>query len=438
MTGTRRALAVATLALAVACGAPAGDGGPTALSFVLFGDPTETAGYQTLVTEFEAANPDVTVEISPTATQDELLARLTTAFAGGQPPDVFLVNFRSYGQFAEDGVIDPVGPRLASSGAIAPDEYAPVALDAFRYDGEELTCMPQNLSSLVVYYNQDLFARAGVDQPAAGWTWGDFLATAEALTRGDVYGLGTDPQLIRVAPFVWSAGGEVVDDQRAPTTLTVDRGAAREGLDFFLDLQLVHGVVPSDRDEQAEDAESRFLGGRLGMYLGSRRSVPSFREVDAFAWDVASLPVAPGGEPATMLHSDAYCLAGAPATHQDEAWRFVEFAMGRRGQEILAETGRTVPSRIDVAQSGDFLEPDRPPASSEVFLTGIDTIRATPQVAAWAQVENEADRILEDVFYGRVDREDGVRRLVEDTRRLFATGGAAVAGPDAAAGSDGG
>lgn len=398
------------------------EGGPVALSFVLFGDPTETAGYETLVEEFEQANPDVTVELSPTASQDELLARLTTAFAGGSPPDVFLVNFRKYGQFAKDGVLDPVGPRLATSDAIAEDEFTPSALDAFRYDGEELTCMPQNLSSLVVYYNQDLFEGAGLDASAAGWTWDEFLATAEALTAGDTYGLGTEAQLIRAAPFVWQAGGKVVDDLVAPTTLTVDRGPAREGLDFFLDLSLVHGVVPPDREEQAEDSESRFLGGRLGMFLGSRRSTPSFRAIESFAWDVAPLPVAPGGEPATILHSDAYCLS-APGEHPDEAWRFVEFAMGRRGQEILAETGRTVPSRIDVAQSAVFLEPDAPPASSEVFLTGLDTIRATPHVADWARVEKEADRILEEVFYGRIDREEGVARMVEETRPLFDPGG---------------
>ena len=42
-------------------------------------------------------------------------------------------------------------------------------------------CLPQNLSSLVVYYNRDLFDAAGVPYPEAGWTWDDFLAAAKAL-----------------------------------------------------------------------------------------------------------------------------------------------------------------------------------------------------------------------------------------------------------------
>ena len=42
--------------------------------------------------------------------------------------------------------------------------------------------MPQNISSLVVYYNTALFAERGVDPPAPGWSFEDFTATARALT----------------------------------------------------------------------------------------------------------------------------------------------------------------------------------------------------------------------------------------------------------------
>jgi len=420
---SRRAAAVATAVglLAVACGGD-GDGGTgtTRLSFVLFGDPVETAGYRTLIERFEAANPDITVSLEPSATQDDLLAELTTRFAGGAPPDVFLLNFRRYGQFADQGAIEPVQSYLEASDAISTEDFSPVAFDAFRFDGEELTCMPQNLSSLVVYYNQDLFEEAGVDPPEAEWTWDDFLAAAQALTdpEADVYGVGVEPNLIRVAPFVWSNGGELVDDQDAPTRLTLDDGAAREALDWFLDLNLEHGVTPDDRAEQAEGSEERFLAGRLGMYLNSRRVVPTLRTITDFSWDVAPLPVAPLGQPATVLHSDAYCMS-AGSDHHEEAWRFIEFAMGQEGQELLAESGRTVPSRLDVARSDAFLDPDQPPASAEVFLDSAEDIRATPHTATWSRVESEANTVLEDLFYGRVDRDEGVARLIESTSPLL-------------------
>ena len=76
-------------------------------------------------------------------------------------------------------------------------------------------CLPQNVSSLVVYYNRDLFEAAGVPLPTAGWTWDDMTAAAAALRDGDQYGLGVEASIIRLAPFVWSNGGDIVDDPAA-------------------------------------------------------------------------------------------------------------------------------------------------------------------------------------------------------------------------------
>jgi multiple sugar transport system substrate-binding protein len=416
------AAVVAAVALLAACGdgstAGSSPDGNATLQFVLFGDAVETAGYQQLIDDFEADNPDVRVILSPVAKQDDLLAKLTTGFAGGSPPDVFLINYRRYGQFADQGVLEPVGPYLDDSDVIDESDFADTALEPFRFDGQTLTCMPQNISSLQVYYNVDLFEQSGAALPEAGWTWDDFLAAAQAITGDGTYGLGIEPTVIRLAPFVWSNGGELVDDAQAPTRLTIDEGAAREALDFFLDLQLKHGVVPPQREELSQDAESRFLGGSLGMYLNSRRSVPTLRTIDGFAWDVAPLPVAPGGEPSTIQHGDAYCMSRDGA-NPDATWRFIEFANSEAGQTTLAATGRTVPSRMDVAESPVFLEPAEPPASSQVFLDVIGDIRGTPVTATWPKVEKEADNILEGIFYGQTDREEGIRQMVVETMPLF-------------------
>jgi multiple sugar transport system substrate-binding protein len=411
---------LAATMLAACTGKPAGDS--SSITFVLFGDAEEVAGYRTLVDAFEDTNPDVEVNLSPVATQDELMARLTTSFAGGTPPDVFLLNYRRYGRFAAQGAIEPAQSYLDASEALDEADFSPRALDAFRFDGDQLTCLPQNLSSLVVYYNANLFRAAGVPLPRAGWTWDDFLASARALTRDKTYGVGVEPSVIRLAPFVWSNRGDLVDDPDRPTALTLTKQTAtRRAVDWFLDLQLVHRVVPPDAEEQSESSEARFLRGTLGMYLNSRVAVPTLRTIESFEWDVAPLPVAPGGVPASILHSDAYCMSAGAPDHR-AAWRFIEFAMGRSGQEILARSGRTVPSRLDVAKSDAFLTPGRPPRSSQVFLDAEPHLRAVPHTATWSRVEGEANKLLEEVFYGRVDRERGLRELEDKVRPLFAGG----------------
>lgn len=391
------------------------------LEFVLAANAEEVKGYEEVVANFEEET-GMEVQMTPFAEKDGLLARLNTSISAGQPPDVFLVNWRTYGQFAASGAITPVQPYLDASQRLDPSQFAETPFDAFRYDGETLSCMPQNTSSLVVYYNVDMFERLGLRPPREDWTWQQFVDTARTLTSEtpeQTYGVGIDAELIKIAPFVWQNGGEFVDDAVEPTRFTLRDGKARAALDFYFDLSLVHEVVPPDGAEQSLDKRSRFLNGQLGMYLSSRVEVPTLRTIEDFQWNVGPVPKPAGTDQATtILHSDAYCMA-ADSTRKDDAWRFIEFAMGQRGQEILAESGRTVPSRLDVAGSTAFLQPGTEPENPEVYLRNLERMRISPTIGSWPKVEQVGDAIVEDLFYGRIPRDEGIERLHRETDPLF-------------------
>ncbi len=89
----------------------------------------------------------------------------------------------------------------------------------------------------------------------------------------------------------------------------------------------------------------------------------------------------------------------------------------------LRPVGLPPPAGFELLPPSAFLEPDQPPESSQVFVDAIPDIRAVPHTANWSRVEKEADNVLESVFYGRVEREAGIRQLIESTRPLSATGG---------------
>jgi len=278
-------------------------------------------------------------------------------------------------------------------------------------------CLPQNISSLVVYYNKNMFDAAGVPYPQSDWTWDDFLSAAQSLTKptSDQYGVGVEPSLIRVAPFIWQNGGELVAIPRA-SGLLVDSPEAREAIQWFADLQVKHHVAPDAVAEKAEDSESRFSNGRLGMYLDSRKVVPTFRTITDFDWDVAPLPT--GNSPATILHSDAYCMTAA-TKDKDAAWKFIEFANAVEGQQIIVGTGRTVPSLKSVAESDAFLDPDAKPKNSRVWLDVIPTIRAVPILNNWADIEDTANAELERAFYGTASVDEVIKAMVDRTAIFF-------------------
>lgn len=430
-----RALIPLVLVALIALGAGCSGNDSGSVRFLVFGDPEELAAYRALVDAYEKEEPAADVQIIEASDRSDLIARLSTSIAGGSPPDLFLMNYRFYGQFAAKEAIEAIDERLRATDAFEGSDFYPQALQAFRWRGEQL-CLPQNVSSLVVYYNRDLFRRFRVPEPQAGWTWTELVAKAGLLTRdaqgrvalgGDpeagavrpvIYGLGVEPTLIRLAPFVWSNGGEFVDDERRPTRLTFDMPQARQALQAFLDLR-AQGVVPTDEDVEAEEDESRFANGRLGMLLSSRRSTTTFRTIGGLDWDVAPLPR--HLEPVGILHSDAYCMSAA-SKRKDAAWHFVEFALGQDGQRVVARTGRTVPSLISVSRSEAFLDPSQPPLHARVFLDAIPTIRQIPSISTWPEIEDATAGVLENGFYLGQPVDHVIRELDRVTRPLFARG----------------
>lgn len=378
----------------------------TVVTFLVSGGPAEQAAYEAVVAGFHAQQADVRVEMTAVPSTSDFMTRLTTDFAAGTPPDLFMLNYRRMAQFYNRGAIEALGPRLDTSTVLNEADFYAIALDAFRDAQGTLICMPQNISSQVVYYNKDIFDRAGMPYPDPNWDWEEFRQIAIALTLPDEnndtypdqYGLGLEPVLIRMAPWIWQNGGALVDDPVNPTRLTLDLPASREAMQFVIDLAQKDGVVPNYNAEAVASHPDRFLAGNIAMYVDSRVFTPTMRETVQFNWDVASLPH--GKQTADVLHSDGYCLASASKV-KAAAWRFVEYALGAEGQAIAAKLGRTVPSLRSVATSAAFLDPDNPPANAQVWLDAAEeNMYVLPKTENWLAIERIAAIELEQAYLG--------------------------------------
>ncbi|MBX3013744.1 MAG: sugar ABC transporter substrate-binding protein [Caldilineaceae bacterium] len=419
--------ATLVLLLATACQPiqPTAQSSPSAaqLTFLISGDPTDEVAYQELIDAFAAQHADITVNLINIPSGGDFRKRLAADFAAGTPPDLFLINYRHLGRFLASGAVEPLTAYLEASTLIKTSDYYAQALAAFQWAGEQF-CMPQNMSSPVIYYNKALFDAAGVAYPSDSWDWDEFVATAQALTQDedgdgivDVYGYGTEATLVRLAPFIWMNGGDLVDDPAAPTKLALDTPASKAALTWFVELQTVHQVTPDAVAEEAESSLSRFVNGRMAMFIDSRRAVPEFRLIEAFDWDVAGLPQAE--TQASILHSDAFCIAAASKA-KAAAWTFVEFANAEEGQIILAKTGRTVPSRIALAESPVFLDPAVKPANNQAFLDAIPGIRNLPIMATWSDIESIVNTELNNAFYGRATVDEALQAANDHSAEFFA------------------
>jgi multiple sugar transport system substrate-binding protein len=95
------------------------------VTFGFWGDAAEVSAYEEIVAAFEEQNSGIDVRIEHVPNSTDFYARLATGYAAGLAPDVFLINYRRYGQFAARGALTPVEPLLASSEVIAEEDYFP-------------------------------------------------------------------------------------------------------------------------------------------------------------------------------------------------------------------------------------------------------------------------------------------------------------------------
>lgn len=343
----------------------------------------------------------------------EYTHKLRMLVASARVPDVMFIPNDALPGFADRGVFRDLAPFLEKDSDIRIGDFYPQVIEAMRWK-KKLYGIPRDLSNLVVFYNKDLFDRAGVPYPAKGWTFEDLMRIAPRLTkRPDHWAIGFQPNPLVWTPYVWSMGGDIMDADLSRCTLTDP--PALKGLQFYVDLRNKHHFAPTDQEAGNARMTQLFATGKLAMFVYGRWAVPGFRKKLTFDWDVAPFPSGPAG---SIVDTDASGWAIATATRKpDESWQLVKFLASRWSIEKFTESGLIVPSRPDVANSPAFLSGK--PASSRVFLDVIPAGRPTRTPIAYDEITWELIDGLGPAWTGEEPIAQAVKPLCERITALL-------------------
>jgi multiple sugar transport system substrate-binding protein len=375
---------------------------PVTLEFGVYGPDGVLEAYDELAEVYSEQHPEVTVEVEHAPTSGALLSNVASRSSDG--PDVFLIDHDELPSLVGEGVVQPVDELLEQRDVDFGDGFQRDGLEAFSA-AARLQCMPHDVSPMVVYYNPDLVdpgrqTTPGEEPPSAetGWSFEQFAQAARQASNGPVDGVHVEPGLQQLAPFVWSAGGELVDDPQTPTTLTLSEPDSRAALEQVLGLLRDPAATPTRRELRRQDAVDRFQDGKLAMILGTRALTPELREGEV-PFDVLPLPSL--GRFRTVADMTGFCIS-RKSEHVPAAADFLAFAVGSEGAAITAESGYVVPSNLDVVHSSDFLQPGEAPGNAFVFVDGVRRSERTPFVPQWPQVERAVQPELARLFYAPV------------------------------------
>ncbi|HEX6247268.1 MAG TPA: extracellular solute-binding protein [Nocardioidaceae bacterium] len=374
---------------------------PVTVTLGVYGPAKSLPAYDEMAAAFTEQSPHVTVEVERYESAEEVLDAVDDEGA----PDVFLMDRVHLPQLVEDELVQPVDGLLEERQVDFGDGYQRAGLTAFAREAA-LQCMPHDVSPLVVYYNEDLVdldslgtEETGTPSALDGWGWETFAAAARQASRGRANGVYLEPSLTSLAPFVWSTGGDIVDNPETPTTLTLSSDEAREALEQVLALVRDPLVVPTGDELDEEDAVTRFKRGRLGMIVGSRALTPVFREAEDLSFDVMPLPSL--GRFRTAADMTGYCISSGTEQVQ-AAGDLLAFAVSRDGATITTRPGYVVPSNLEVAHSGAFTQATQPPRSSFIFNEGVRRTQPLPYSTRWPDLVEHVEPDLDRMFYDPV------------------------------------
>ena len=293
-----------------------------------------------LAADYNASQDDYELVPVYTGKYDEGTTRLQAAIAGGTAPGLAMLEITRYGLFAARGALEPLGPYIEAAGDEWTSRIRPFALEASKYLGESYV-VPFNVSTPVMYFNEDLFRAAGLDPEAPPATWDELLEAAKALTvreDGKVaqWGLSAPPQWVRWA-MTNQAGGGWIDP--ADNAVRIGSPDSVRAYAFAASWVTEHEVASLDGALDEDVADQSFVSGRTAIEMNSTGGLTSKLEEVDFELGVAPLPcdavcAAPIGGATLGI------VAAADGAVKDGAWDFIEFATTPESNAfVFARTG---------------------------------------------------------------------------------------------------
>jgi multiple sugar transport system substrate-binding protein len=378
---------------------------PTDISFVVYGPGPVQAAYQQIAEQFNAKHATTQVKVLTYATHDEALAAVRASTAKGDPPDLFQIDGDDLPGLVQDKAVHRVDDLLTDRRVDFGDGYTRSSLEAFS-SNSALQCMPTDVSPLLVYYNTRLIDLSLAAEPdhrpvtqQTGWTLDEFHRVAALARRTGTRGLYVAPELREVAPFVWSGGGDLVDDNDNPTTLSLSEASSATAMTNFLAVVRDPLVTFDAAALRKKSPVERFKAGHLGMMLGYRDLTPVLRAQPGLNFDVMPLPRAGGA--ATDASLRGICIS-AKSAHEGKAADFIAKVLSNSSAEQLAATGYVMPTNLEAVNSDAFLQHGQRPLHSDVFEREMRHVQPVPQSRYWAQVQSATVSALTGLFYDPV------------------------------------
>ncbi len=308
-----------------------------------------------LVSEFNATHPSIHVMAIYQGNYDQMVTKLKAAFLSHRTPDVVQLNIEHLRIFTANSQLTDLSKFVNQTPSFK-DDFVNVFWKTVVID-HHVYAIPFNISCLMLFYNKDLFRKAGLNPDKPPRNWNEMVQMAKKLTvrnnptsRPSQYGLfwgvnGQSTAFYEFEPLIWQNKGRIFNDDM--TKCVINQPAAVQALKEWKSWFDI-GISPRDMDYQ--EGVQAFMMGKIAM--GPMTSGGIRYALDNLPWNlgVAMLP----SHKATVTTLGGGSLAipvGTSPEKQKAAWEFIKWMTNTKNTLYWYENTGYLPVRKSALNS---------------------------------------------------------------------------------------
>ncbi len=369
-----------------------------------------------MIDEFNATHPEYFIKADSMGSYEALKQKILASILARNQPDMA----QAYEAWIStliggDALVDlgELDPDFAAELKSEKSDFYSVFIKNSFYDGR-LMSLPFNKSVPVIYYNKDMFRRAGLDPDKPPETWEEFIEVSRRLTR-DLDGDGAPDQwgheftdhATYFECLLVQNGGRLLGE--GGTAMTFNSPEGVEALQFLLDL--VRKYRAADFYLGGYQHQVDFASQKVGMIVASCVSRTFMRKQLKFDWGMA--PLLKKKRRAVLVYgTNIVIFARSSPAKQKAAWEFVKWFTSPENSARWSLKTNYVPVRKSAMKLQVMQDEFKSNPSSLVPIQSLNYAFFEPRIVLWLRIREYLGDAVKETLLGKLPPEEALNKAV--------------------------
>lgn len=361
-----------------------------------------------MVAEFEAANPDIKVDLVITD-WDTYKSKIAAAISTNNAPELSTVLTTDVAPFAKQGLLADLTTLAPQAGVNMADILKP-ALDIATVDGK-VYGIPFRHDGSGIYYNEELLKAAGYESFPE--TWEEMVEMSKKLTTGNVtafaWPLGNQANAAtRLVQQLYTYGGDVLDTDEKTCLLNSEAGK-----------KALANIVNSVKESYASASSAEIDNTKMRDMFGSGQLAFNFTgpfDIETLKTDYPDLKfktaVIPGDTGMGCTTANGWTIVLAEkATNKEAGAKLLAYLTTAENQARLTDS---FPASYEALKMEKFSTPELAP-----FAQQLENSRPEPTYTRWAEIEPIIYQYLQNAVAGTMSVDEAADAMATDITALL-------------------